>query len=156
MKNLLTVTALSLAAACATPGMIPMEPYVTRSIDRVLTRHDEYVNTDPALTTSEVDAYLGQSAAVRVTVVLGEVDAVFLLALLDPVMDRHDDFIRGDAGLDLAERDIYLNSTVRIRSLLESQINPTRVLYDGRYSSVYRSNGGLRGSYGSPPRCHTR
>lgn len=122
MKNLLISLSLCVAAACATPGMIPMEPVVTRSIDRVLTRHDMYVNTDPTILEGDMLVYLLESQIVRFTVDgQDEVDAEFLLILLTPVMDRHDAFINGDPGLEQIERDVYLNSTARLRSLLSPQ-----------------------------------
>ena len=120
MRNLLTTFALALTVACSTPTMEPMRGAVVSTIERVVERHDSYVNTDEGLDVMERDVALFESASVDAMLSLDEVNARVLEDSLEPVMVRHDEYVYTDPLLEDIEREIYMESTARLRSLLEA------------------------------------
>jgi hypothetical protein len=117
-NRILPALLLVLASCAATPVAVPMQPAVVRTIERVLERHDLYVQTDPALSEAEMEAALDASAAVRPLLGLAEVPSSVLELELLSVMARHDDYIASDPGLDELEREVYLADTARLRAIL--------------------------------------
>jgi len=123
MKTL--ILALSLAvAACSSPYVLVVDPPVASTAQRVVDRHDSYVQGDSALFGSDRDDFLEESSRVEMLISLPEVSALALDAALQPVMARHDAYVGADASLGLLQRDIYLESTARLRALLDSVLRP--------------------------------
>lgn len=122
MKTLLLIAPLFLAA-CATPGMVPLDGAVGRSIERVVERHDVYVEADESLAQLDNEAYLSESIAAMSLLVMPEVLGETAAVMLDPIMNRHDAYVSADAELDELERAIYLESTERLRSLFASVLS---------------------------------
>lgn len=119
------VLALPLVVACASmPEMIPMEPSVQRSMERVIGRHDLYVLADAELSEEARDLALDQSAGAYTLTALPQVSGQALQQAMAPVMDRHDAYVQADPELDELERDIYLGSTASLRRLFASVPSP--------------------------------
>ena len=114
--------ALVLLCACVSTRVdtLKTDGAIGRQIDRVLTRHDVYVEADLSLAPLEADAALAQSDGVRSLAMLGEVRRFALRNALWPVSGRHDDYVRADLGLDELERETYLASSEQLRRLLGS------------------------------------
>lgn len=117
MKTLLLSLPLILGA-CASPRALPTAGPLRNSVERVLARHDAYVQADPSLSPVSRSTYLADSAWVEAMMALPEVDGPLLFEALEPVMVRHDVYVSTDLSLSPLERDIYLESTARLRSLL--------------------------------------
>ena len=116
--NLAVVTAL-FAACVSLTSYEPSDAFI-RTVDRVLDRHDLYVQTDPSLDEEEAELFLFDSEIVRAMLdgVDLELDRALLLSELSPILARHDAFVLGDDGLDDVEKGIFLESSARIRSIL--------------------------------------
>lgn len=123
MKNLLLSLPLMLCA-CATPGTLPLDAATVRTAERVIERHDTYVEADETLTEDGRELALADSANATTLLVLNEVPVGLMQSLMGPVMDRHDNYVSIDLDLDDLERDIYLASTVRLRSLFATVALP--------------------------------
>jgi hypothetical protein len=115
MRNWLIALSLALCACVSAPvDLVKTDGAIGRQIDRVLTRHDLYVQTDPAAPAGA----LAESDAVRSLAMLGEVRRASLGAAFAPVADRHDGYVRADPTLDELELETYLASTSQLRRLL--------------------------------------
>ena len=119
MKTSLIALSLTLLGACATarPDLVRTDGVAGRQIERVLTRHDDYVLGDAEIAPLAAEEALAQSDAVRSLVLLGEVSPRSLGAVLSPVANRHDDYVRADPELDVVARETYLASTEQLRRL---------------------------------------
>lgn len=113
------VLALLTAACVSLTAYQPSDAFV-RSVERVVERHDLYLQTDPGYTQDEVEILLTESAAVLLLLDndADGIDRELYLALISPLLERHDAFVNADEGLDDVEKGIYLESSARIRSIL--------------------------------------
>ena len=119
MKTFLLILSLTLGACISAPiDTVKTDGAMGRQLDRVLVRHDAYVQSDAALSPVEVEADLAQSDGVRSLSMLGEVRRAALAAALAPVVDRHDSYVRDDLTLEQLEVDTYLASTESLRRVL--------------------------------------
>jgi len=128
MKTITLALALTLScASCAIlakpADVIPVgeDSAVTRMVDRVVARHDMYVQDDAGILPADLELYLGESATARMLVhELEEVQVDRLSSFLNPVMDRHDLYVQTDPYID-ADLDarVYLATTERLRSIIE-------------------------------------
>lgn len=121
MRHLLLLLPLALGACAASPEMVPMAPPVVRSVERVLDRHDAYVQADQALDADALSAALWESEEARSAVTSVEaMPGTMLGGLLEGPMARHDAYVSSDLELDPLIRSVYLESTARLRSLIAS------------------------------------
>jgi len=120
MKTFLLILSLTLGACISAPiDTVPTDGAMGRQLERVLSRHDAYVQADAALPPAEAELDLAQSAGVRSLAMLGEVRRGALAAALAPVADRHDAYVKDDLTLEQLEVDTYLASTESLRRVLE-------------------------------------
>lgn len=127
MKRLLCGLTLALVACASTPEMIPTEGPVSSLVERVVERHDSYVEADGSLSPEAKGAALAESAGASALMALPEISGSMLSKSMEPVMQRHDAYVSADASLDDLERGIYLESTERLRSLIASVPSPVSV-----------------------------
>lgn len=122
-RNLGAVAVLSLAG-CMAPGpvMIPTEGALTRQVERIVLRHDAYVQADARLVEQERSAYLAQSgdALALVQGMPQGVPAQLLYSKLTPVLARHDGYVRVDLSLDPLDGESYLASSEGLKSLMKA------------------------------------
>lgn len=120
MKRLFATVALATALGCATYGPVMLETQgpLRRQAERVVERHDKYVQTDLTITGAQRSSYLEQSSKAREIVMIDQVSAESLAYVLAPVLDRHDAYVYEDATLDELEKGVFLGSSEALRSLL--------------------------------------
>lgn len=118
MKRLLTVLApVALLVACnSTPYMLQTEGALRNTAERVVKRHDAYVQADLSLDAEGVALRLSESAELKALANLPQVAGSILEEALEPVAARHDSYVKAQEQ-DLLVRDIYLEDTARLRSI---------------------------------------
>jgi hypothetical protein len=131
MKNLLLTLALTLAATLAGGAtltvvscisapidLVPTDGAIGRQVERVLVRHDAYVDADLSIGADSASLAKVQSNAVRSLALLGQVRRSALGLALSPVVERHDAYVAADLTLDDLERATYLASSEQLQRLL--------------------------------------
>lgn len=110
------------ACAALGPVSIPTSGPVMRQVQRVVERHDSYVNADTRLAPEVKTADLAESQAVLELMVAmpDGVPPTMLEPRLTPVMDRHDHYVSFDTSLDPLNHDSYLATTEGLRELLKA------------------------------------
>lgn len=119
MKLLLTLAlALSLGSCVsAPPDLLSTDGALGRQVQRIVSRHDDYVLGDEALDGAAADAALAQSAALEALIGLPDVARVSLGSALAPVAARHDAYVSADPSLDDLEREQFLATSSGLRRL---------------------------------------
>jgi len=117
----IAVGALALTACIGLPLTLPTEGALRRSVERVVERHDAYVQQDISLGVAG-QLYLQESSFALSLVQLEQVSPAQLEAALDPVMDRHDAYVYKDLTIDQLEAATYLATTEALRRLLDAAI----------------------------------
>ena len=121
MRTLLLALTLALLPGCALMAApadtIPTNGAIGRLIDRLATRHDDYVLADVSIDPAASDAALEQSADLRAVCALPEVARGSFRAVLAPVADRYDAYVRADPVLEPLDRETFLATSHGLRRL---------------------------------------
>lgn len=111
MKQILIALALTFSlGSCISvqPDTLATDGPLGRQVQRLVSRHDDYVLGDDTLPGTATDAALAESAGLEALMGFPSVARTSLAAALEPVASRHDAYVRADPVLDELEREMFL------------------------------------------------
>ena len=89
--------------------------------DKIIARHDAYVNEDPSLMQEQKTLFLSESLGLLKLLATREtVSSEELMAKAGAVCARHDNYVGMDEGLDALHRKAYLRSTELLIAVADS------------------------------------